>query len=150
MARQLHQAEIVPQAHPTLVISNTDQGRAPARLTAPAPLPVPLSPQEALIAGCSHKVPKVAAACVDALAAAFGAFGPKVLAPQPILKALPPLFDSKDAKASVVWCGCGVVWSGDVAQPTLPACLPSCLLVGCSRLSCCCPPLAPPAIMLWR
>ena len=48
--------------------------------------------------GFVHKVPKVALACVDIVFQCVNQFGTKVMTPQPILKALPPLFDSKDAK----------------------------------------------------
>jgi len=48
--------------------------------------------------GFIHKVPKVALSCVDVVYQCVNQFGTKVMMPQPILKALPPLFDSKDAK----------------------------------------------------
>lgn len=48
--------------------------------------------------GFDHKVPKVALICVDIVYQCICLFGTKVMTPQPILKALPPLFDSKDAK----------------------------------------------------
>ena len=48
--------------------------------------------------GFDHKVPKVALACVDIVFKCVEQFGTKVMTPQPILKSLPPLFDSKDAK----------------------------------------------------
>lgn len=48
--------------------------------------------------GFVHKVPKVALASVDVVYQCVSQFGTKVMSPQPILKALPPLFDSKDAK----------------------------------------------------
>lgn len=69
--------------------------------------------------GFIHKVPKVLLACVDIVFQAVSLFGTKVMLPQPILKALPPLFDSKDAKIRskvkelvaelAKWCGANAV-----------------------------------------
>jgi len=51
-----------------------------------------------LAKGITHKVPKVSLICVDILYQCVNQFGTKVVPPQPILKSLPPLFDTKDAK----------------------------------------------------
>jgi hypothetical protein len=57
------------------------------------------APQAALIEGFGNKVPKVVVGAVDALLQAVRAFGARALPAQVILKALPPMFESKDAKA---------------------------------------------------
>ncbi|GAX77872.1 hypothetical protein CEUSTIGMA_g5314.t1 [Chlamydomonas eustigma] len=55
---------------------------------------------ESLInSGLSHKIPKVVITVLDIIALAYSLFGTKTIPPQPILKALPALFDSKDGKA---------------------------------------------------
>jgi cytoskeleton-associated protein 5 len=53
---------------------------------------------EALISGFAHKVPKAVAAAVNMALSVYTEFGAKAVKPQPMLKALPGLFDSKDAK----------------------------------------------------
>ena len=54
---------------------------------------------DALLKGSSHKVPKLALACVEAMRISVKEFGtPAVVPPKPILKGIAPLFDSKDAK----------------------------------------------------
>eukprot|EP00210_Caulerpa_lentillifera_P009280 g8845.t1 len=69
--------------------------------------------------GFVHKVPKVLLACVDIVYQSVNLFGTKVMTPQPILKSLPALFDSKDAKIRAKvkelvaelakWCGANAV-----------------------------------------
>lgn len=56
-----------------------------------------LKVQEQLIIGFSHKVPKQGVVAMDIAMKAVSSFGPKVVPPQPFLKALPPYFDSKDS-----------------------------------------------------
>lgn len=55
--------------------------------------------QGALIEGFGNKVPKVVVGSVDTLLQVVRAFGARALPAQVILKALPPIFESKDAKA---------------------------------------------------
>ncbi|CAD7700615.1 unnamed protein product [Ostreobium quekettii] len=54
---------------------------------------------ESVVNCFSHKTPKVVVAALDMVHQAVSTFGTKVVPPQPILKALPPLFESRDAKA---------------------------------------------------
>uniref|UniRef100_A0A061RZH6 Cytoskeleton-associated protein 5 n=1 Tax=Tetraselmis sp. GSL018 TaxID=582737 RepID=A0A061RZH6_9CHLO len=54
---------------------------------------------DALIAGFNHKVPKAVSAAVGMALTVYSEFGAKTVKPQPILKALPQVFDSKDVKA---------------------------------------------------
>eukprot|EP00798_Chlamydomonas_sp_ICE-L_P001437 gene1437-32811_t len=53
----------------------------------------------ALVEGFVHKIPKVVVACLEAVLQLFSLFGAKVITPQPVLKALPKLFETKDGKA---------------------------------------------------
>jgi hypothetical protein len=69
---------------------------APTRRPDPCPNP---PPQAALLEGLSNKVPKVVAGSLDALLQVVKAFGARALPAPVILKALPPMFESKDAKA---------------------------------------------------
>ncbi|GLC42611.1 hypothetical protein PLESTB_001118900 [Pleodorina starrii] len=54
---------------------------------------------EALVSGLTNKNPKVVVAALEFLYHALNFFGHRVVAPQPIIKALPALFESKDGKA---------------------------------------------------
>ena len=65
----------------------------------PIPPNSPQRAQPALIEGLGNKVPKVVVGSADALLQAVRAFGARALPAPPVLKALPPLFESKDAKA---------------------------------------------------
>eukprot|EP00232_Nephroselmis_pyriformis_P008410 CAMPEP_0182876752 /NCGR_PEP_ID=MMETSP0034_2-20130328/14326_1 /TAXON_ID=156128 /ORGANISM="Nephroselmis pyriformis, Strain CCMP717" /LENGTH=510 /DNA_ID=CAMNT_0025009557 /DNA_START=53 /DNA_END=1581 /DNA_ORIENTATION=- len=53
---------------------------------------------ETLITACGDKVAKAALAALLAIHECFRTFGAKVVQPQPILKGIPPLFESKDGK----------------------------------------------------
>ncbi|KXZ46795.1 TOG1 protein [Gonium pectorale] len=54
---------------------------------------------EAMLVGLSNKNPKVVVVTLELLYNAIHMFGHRVVAPQPIIKALPALFESKDGKA---------------------------------------------------
>ncbi|GIL58886.1 hypothetical protein Vafri_13702 [Volvox africanus] len=54
---------------------------------------------EALVSGLSNKNPKVVVAALELMYHGLNLFGHRVVPPQPIMKALPSLFDSKDGKA---------------------------------------------------
>lgn len=64
---------------------------------------------------------------------AHSQFGTKVMEPKPVLKALPPLFDTKDGKARdkvkelVVRVLC-------VLRPAFPDCVPECVTGDCDTL----------------
>ncbi|EFJ44246.1 microtubule organizing protein mora [Volvox carteri f. nagariensis] len=54
---------------------------------------------EALVSGLGNKNPKVVVASLEFLYHGLNLFGHRVVAPQPMIKALPALFESKDGKA---------------------------------------------------